>query len=85
MILIIVIFFFCSEWVISTTLSYRSLMYSSVSPNLLLIPSCVFFIAVIVFFISDYYFFIFSKCLLKFSLCSSIFFPGSVFFLLLLI
>lgn len=52
MILIIVIFFFCSEWVISTTLSYRSLMYSSVSPNLLLIPSCVFFISVAVFFSS---------------------------------
>ena len=66
-------FAFCfSVWVISTILSSMSFMHYSVSPNLLLIPSSVFFITVIVFFSSDWLFFIFSKSLLKFSLCSSI-------------
>ena len=47
-------------------------MHSSVSLNLLLIPSSVFFVLVIVFFSSDWFFLIFYNSLLKFSLCSSI-------------
>ena len=35
--------FCCSDWEISTILSSKLLMHSSVSPNLLLIPSSVFF------------------------------------------
>ena len=46
------------------------LLMPSVSPNLLLIPSSVFFISVIVLVSSDQ-FFLFSSSLLKFSLCSS--------------
>ena len=47
-------------------------MCSSVSPNLLLIPSSVFFFSVIVFFCFHCFFFVFSSSLLKFFLCSSI-------------
>ena len=42
--------FCCFNWVISTTLSFRPLIHSSASSNLLLTPSSVFFISVIVFF-----------------------------------
>ena len=63
----------CSDWIISIILSFRSLMLSSVSPYLLLIPSSVSFISIIVFFSSDWFFFEFSSSLLKFLLCSSIF------------
>ena len=46
--------------------------FYSVSSNLLLIPSHVFFFSFIVFFSSDWFFFIFSSSVLKFSLCPSI-------------
>ena len=55
-------FFFCSAWVISTTLSSRLLLLSSVLYNLLLIPCRVFLISVIVFFTSVCFFFLFSLC-----------------------
>ena len=45
-------FFFCFASLISTTLSSSSLIHSSVSFSLLLIPSSVFCILVIVFLIS---------------------------------
>ena len=63
---------------ISIILSFESVMHSSVSSSLLLIPSSVFFISVIVFLISDWFYFIFSSSVLKFSLCSLILFPSSV-------
>ena len=50
-------FFLLHGWVICISLSFRSLMDSSISPNLLLIPSSVFFISVIVFFSSVLSFF----------------------------
>ena len=53
------------------------LICSSVSTSLLSTP-CVYFISVIVSFSSYWFFFIFSCFLLKFSLCSSQFFPSSV-------
>ena len=66
-------FFFYSDWMISTTLSCRLLTYSSISFNVLLIPSSVFFTSVIINFISDWFFFyIFYNSLLKFFLCSLI-------------
>ena len=43
---------FCSVAVISTILSFSSLIHSSASVILLLIPSSVFFIPVIALFIS---------------------------------
>ena len=46
--------FWCSDYLISLTLFFRSLMCSYLSPNLLLIPSSVFFISVIVFLSSDF-------------------------------
>jgi len=48
---------FCSSEVISTVLSFSSLIHSSVSDILLLIPSRVFLISVFVLFISVYLFF----------------------------
>ena len=63
-----------SDWMISIILPFRSLMLPSVSPYLLLIPSSMSFISIIVFFSSDWFFFEFSSSLLKFLLCSSIFF-----------
>ena len=66
-------FFFYSDWMISTTLSCRLLTHSSISFNVLLIPSSVFFTSVIINFISDWFFFyIFYNSLLKFFLCSLI-------------
>ena len=59
--------FCCSGWVVSTILSSRSLIHSSVLPNLLLIPSNFHFSYCIL-----QLFFIFSNSLLKFSLCSSV-------------
>ena len=60
-------------------------MHSSVSPNLLLIPSKVFFISVIVFFSSGCFFYIFFSYLLKFSLCSSSLFLTSVSILITIV
>ena len=65
--------FFCLASVISTTLSSSSLIHSSVSSNILFIPSSVYFISFILFFISVW-FFIFLNSLFKtsnFSFCSS--------------
>ena len=55
------IFIFChSNWVISTTVSFRSLIQSSASSHLLLITSSAFVISVTVFLSSfDWLFFIF--------------------------
>lgn len=39
------IYFFCSSWIISSTQSSSSMIDSSVSANLLLIPSSVFFLS----------------------------------------
>ena len=50
-------FFPCFKWAISIILSFRSLIHSSVSPNLL-IPSSMFFFSVTVFFISDWFFYL---------------------------
>ena len=58
-------------------LSSRLFMLSSLSLNLLVVPSSVFFIAIIVFS-SDCFSFIFSRSLLKFSLCSAIRYPSPV-------
>ena len=43
--------FYCSDWVISTTLSSRPLVLSSASSNLLLASSGVFFISIIIFYL----------------------------------
>ena len=51
-VLFILFTLFCSSEVISTTLSSSSLICSSVSDILLLIPSRVFLISIIVFFVS---------------------------------
>ena len=81
------IFFCYSHWMILTIVSSRSLMHSSISLNLLLIPSSVFFISVTVvrsewFF----FFFIFSRFfLLKFYFVSLFFSPAQLAFLLLLL
>ena len=56
-------------WLIST-ISSRLLIYSSVSSNLLLSPSSIFFISLIVFFNSTWLSFISSNSLLKIS-CNS--------------
>ena len=56
---------FCSTAVISTTLSFSSLILSFSSLILLLIHSSVFFISVTEFFNSVWLFFIFSSALLK--------------------
>lgn len=57
---------------ISTILSPRSLIHSSILTNLLLVPSHVYFISGIMFFTSDLFFFTFSISLLKCSLSFSI-------------
>ena len=59
-ILLILFTLFCSSEVISTILSYSSLIHSSASDVLLLIPSRVFFISVIVLFVSVCLFFNYS-------------------------
>lgn len=69
-------FFLYSEWMISIIQSSRSLMCSSVSTNLLLIPSGVFFILAIVIFSNDWFLFIFFSSLSKTSLYLSILSPG---------
>ena len=51
--------FVCSAWVTLTTLSSSSLIHSSVSSNLLLIPSSVFFVSVILSFNSAWFFLMF--------------------------
>ena len=80
MVLISFCSFLCSASVISTTQSSSLLICFSLSPNLLLIPSSLFFISVIVFF-NYLWFFIFSNYLLKtycnFLLYAWILFPGS--------
>lgn len=77
--------FCCSLWVISIILASRSLTHFSVLPSLVFISSSVIFISVIVFFSSDLlFFFTLYSSLLKFSLCSSIYFPKLTFLLLLL-
>ena len=58
--------FHCYDWVIFIILPFRLLMHSCISPNLLLIPSSIFFISLTVFFSSDWFFFIFSSFLLIF-------------------
>ena len=45
-------FFFCYNWMFSTTLSSNSQVHSFVSSNILLIPSSVFFMTIIVLFSS---------------------------------
>lgn len=74
----------CSKWVISNYLSPRLFLYSSVVPNLLIIPSrcfsffnfsyCIVHLWLVLFHISS--------SLLIFSLCSSALFPNSVSILL---
>ena len=54
-ILFILLSLFCSLAVISTILSFSSLIHSSPSVILLLIPSSVFLISVIVLFITDFW------------------------------
>ena len=63
--------FCCSDWVITIILSSR-LLICSVSSNLLL-PSTVFFISVTIFFNWFWFYLIFSNSLLKFLLCSILF------------
>ena len=63
-------FFYCSAWVISSTLSSRSTIYSFAFSNLLLIPSGVFFISMIIFFNPDWLLLLL-LLLLTFSLSSS--------------
>ena len=76
---------FCSSaWAISIILSSGLLMHCSMSRNLLLMRSRVFFISVIAFFNSDWFFPVFSSSLLKFFLCSSILFSSLAFLLLFL-
>lgn len=69
-------YFCCSDWVCSATLSSKSLIRSSASSSLLVIPSSAF-ISIIVFFTSDWFlfmvsmtFFMFAISSLKFSLSS---------------
>ena len=68
-ILFILFTLFCSSEVISTILSSRSLIRSSASAILLLIPSRVFLISVIVLFVSvcllfnSYRFFLINSCI----------------------
>ena len=66
-------FFLYSEWMISIIQSSRSLKCSSVSTNLLLIPSGAFFILAIAIFSNDWFLFIFFSTLSKTSLY--LFFP----------
>ena len=66
-----------SNYIISIILPSRSLIHSSVSCSLQLIPPSVFFILVIIFFSYDWFFW-FSSPLLKFTLGSSILFLNSV-------
>ena len=63
----------CSTWVIYIIASSRSVMLSSVSPSLLLMPSMMFFISLIVIFSLDWFFFIFSSSLIKCWLCYLLF------------
>ena len=74
-------FFILFRAVNSTILSSRSLIHSSASVILLLIPSSVFFISIIVLFISVHLFFNSSRSLLNisciFSIFASILFPRS--------
>ena len=73
----------CSKWVISSCLSPKLFLYSSVVPNLLMIPPrcfsfvnfsyCIVHLWLVLFYISS--------SLLIFSLCSSALFPNSVSFL----
>ena len=61
------------DWVISTSLSSKSLSHSSTSSNLLTWFLQVYHsLQVIVFFSIDWFFFMFSPFLLRFSLCSFI-------------
>ena len=72
---------FCSAAVISSILSFSSLIHSSASVIMLLITYSVFFISVIVLLISVCLFFSYSRSLLNissiFSICASILFPRS--------
>ena len=70
---------FCSSEVISTILSSSSLIRSSASGILLLIPSSVFLISVILLFVSVYLFFYSSGSLLIDSCNSSSCFQGFFF------
>lgn len=59
------------DWVISTSLSSKSLSHSSTSSNLLTWFLQVYHsLQIIVFFSIDWFFFMFSPFLLRFSLCS---------------
>ncbi|KAF6384984.1 hypothetical protein mRhiFer1_008837 [Rhinolophus ferrumequinum] len=62
--------FCCSVWVIAANLSSKSLIRSSASSNLLVIPSSEFFISVIVFFISNWLFIMISLSFFMSSLSS---------------
>ena len=70
---------FCSATVNSTILSSVSLIYSSASGILLLIPSSIFFMSIIVLFISVFLFFNSSRSLLNISCIFLIF--ASILFL----
>ena len=72
--LIILFTLFCSSEVISTILSSSSLIHSSASDILLLIPSRVFLISVTVLFVSVCLFFNYSRSLLIDSCIFSILF-----------
>ena len=74
-ILFILFSLFCPVVVISTILSFRSLIHSSASVILLSIPSKQFFILFIVLFIIVYLLFSSSRSLLKVSCIFSIVFP----------
>ena len=54
--------FFYSASVISTILSSGSLIHSSASVSLLLVPSSIFLCSVIALFIVDYFFILLGPC-----------------------
>lgn len=72
--------FFCFNWVFSTTLPFKLLIWTSALSNLLLFPSSVLFISVTVFFTSDWFFFVLCLFFMHASL-SPQFFCLSVFVL----
>ncbi|KAF6327521.1 hypothetical protein mRhiFer1_008242 [Rhinolophus ferrumequinum] len=71
--------FCCSVWVISATLSSKSLIRSSASSSLLVIPSSEFLISVIVFFSSNWFFVMISTSFFMFSLSSFVMISTSFF------
>ena len=84
-VLFILFTLFCSSEVISTILSSRSLIRSSASDILLLIPSRVFLISVIVFFVSVCLFFNSFRSLLIDSYIFSILFSSFLIIFIIII